>query len=86
MAGWLVSRVHDVYVAPHASVLFRNMSPKTRDAAAVAAAVSALGTGFGYRVERRATRLEKFDESRNDESYVARRMGCFVNPPRRPSP
>jgi len=44
----LVSRVHDVYVSPHASVLFRNMNPKTRDAAAVAAASSALATGFGY--------------------------------------
>lgn len=44
----LVSRVHDVYIAPHASILFRNMNPKTRDAAAVAGASSALGTGFGY--------------------------------------
>jgi glutathione S-transferase len=44
----LISRVHDVYVSPHASVLFRSMNPKTRDAAAVAAAKSALETGFGY--------------------------------------
>ena len=44
----LISRVHDVYVSPHASVLFRNMNPKTRDAAAVTAATSALATGFGY--------------------------------------
>lgn len=44
----LISRVHDVYVSPHASVLFRNMNPKTRDAAAVAAAMPALETGFGY--------------------------------------
>jgi glutathione S-transferase len=44
----LVSRVHDVYISPHASVLFRNMNPKTRDAAAVAAATAALETGFGY--------------------------------------
>lgn len=44
----LVSRIHDVYVSPHAGTLFRNMNPKTRDAAAVAAAIPALGTGFGY--------------------------------------
>lgn len=44
----LISRVHDMYVSPHASVLFRNMNPKTRDVAAVAAAQSALETGFGY--------------------------------------
>ena len=44
----LISRIHDVYVSPQATILFRNMNPKTRDAAAVTAAVSALGTGFSY--------------------------------------
>lgn len=43
----LVSRVHDVYVYPHANVLFRSMNPATRDAAKVAAAQSSLETGLG---------------------------------------
>lgn len=44
----LVSRVYDVYVAPQTSVLFRNMNPATRDAAAVASAKTAIETAFGY--------------------------------------
>jgi glutathione S-transferase len=43
-----VSRIFDLYVSPHATVLFRNMNPATRDAAAVAAAMQALQPGFGY--------------------------------------
>jgi glutathione S-transferase len=43
-----VSRIFDLYVSPHASVLFRNMNPATRDASAVTAATQALETGFGY--------------------------------------
>jgi glutathione S-transferase len=44
----LVSRIHDVYVAPGASVLFRNLNPATRDEAAVAAARESVTSGFGY--------------------------------------
>ena len=44
----LVSRVHDIYVAPASSTLFRNMNPAQRDAAAVEAAKAAVGAGFGY--------------------------------------
>lgn len=44
----LVSRVHDVYVAPSVSTLFRNFNPATRDAHAVAHARQSLETGIGY--------------------------------------
>jgi glutathione S-transferase len=43
-----VSRIFDMYLSPHASILFRNMNPAARDAAAVDAATQALATGFGY--------------------------------------
>jgi glutathione S-transferase len=43
-----LARIFDIYVAPNASVLFRNMDPRTRDAAAVATALPALEAGFGY--------------------------------------
>jgi len=44
----LVARVHDIYVAPSSSTLFRNMNPAQRDATAVAAATAAATAGFGY--------------------------------------
>jgi glutathione S-transferase len=44
----LVSRVHDVYVAPSVSILFRNFNPATRDVNAVAHAKQSLETGVGY--------------------------------------
>ena len=44
----LISRIHDVYVSPHVTVLFRNLKPATRDAAAVASATTSVATGFGY--------------------------------------
>jgi glutathione S-transferase len=44
----LVSRVYDLYVSPHATMLFRNMNPATRDAGVVAAATASLETGLGY--------------------------------------
>lgn len=44
----LVSRVFDVYVAPHSSILFRHMNPATRDTRAVEAALAGLATGYGY--------------------------------------
>lgn len=44
----LVSRVHDVYVAPAVSTLFRNLNPATRDVHAVASAKEAFANGAGY--------------------------------------
>jgi glutathione S-transferase len=44
----LISRVNDVYVAPHANALFRNMNPAQRDAGAVEAARGGLGVGLAY--------------------------------------
>jgi glutathione S-transferase len=44
----LLSRVHDVYLAPHSGTLFRNLAPSGRDEAAVAAARTGLEAGFGY--------------------------------------
>jgi glutathione S-transferase len=44
----LISRIHDVYVSPHSSVLFRNLNPAKRDEAAVATAKASIETGFGY--------------------------------------
>lgn len=44
----LISRIHDVYVAPQATILFRNLNPARRDAVAVAGAQAAIETGFGY--------------------------------------
>jgi glutathione S-transferase len=43
-----LARIFDIYVSPSGGILFRNMDPKTRDAAAVATALQALDTGFGY--------------------------------------
>lgn len=44
----LVARVHDIYVAPSSSTLFRNMNPAQRDAAAVDAAKASAAAGFSY--------------------------------------
>lgn len=44
----VISRVHDLYVAPHATALFRNLNPAHRDAGAVAAATEGLVAGFGH--------------------------------------
>jgi glutathione S-transferase len=43
-----LSRIFDIYVSASGSVLFRNLDPATRDAAAVASAGQALDAGFGY--------------------------------------
>lgn len=44
----LVARVHDIYVSPHSSALFRNLNPTGRDPVAVDAAKQGLVAGFGY--------------------------------------
>lgn len=44
----LIARIHDVYLAPASSTLFRNLNPAKRDEAAVTGAKSAAETGFGY--------------------------------------
>lgn len=44
----LVSRIHDVYLSPAVSTLFRNLDPAKRDDAAVAAAKVSAATGLGY--------------------------------------
>lgn len=44
----LIARIHDVYLSPAVSTLFRNLNPAKRDEAAVAGAKSAAETGFGY--------------------------------------
>jgi glutathione S-transferase len=44
----LITRVYDLYVAQHGSVLFRNSNPEKRDQAAVDAAIAAITTGFGH--------------------------------------
>jgi glutathione S-transferase len=43
-----LARFVDLYLAPHASVLLRNMNPATRDAAAVEPAKAALAQGLGH--------------------------------------
>jgi glutathione S-transferase len=43
-----ISRVFDIYVAPNTSLLFRNLDPARRDAAAAVTALQSLATGFGY--------------------------------------
>ncbi|HVN41196.1 MAG TPA: glutathione S-transferase family protein [Steroidobacteraceae bacterium] len=43
-----VTRIFDLYLAPHTSVLFRNMNPAARDEAAVANAKQGFATGLGY--------------------------------------
>jgi len=44
----LISRITDLYIAPHTSSMFRQMNPKARDADVVAAAVQDFEKGFGY--------------------------------------
>jgi glutathione S-transferase len=44
----LITRVYDLYVAQHGSVLFRKSNPEKRDQAAVDAAIAAITTGFGH--------------------------------------
>jgi len=44
----LISRIHDVYVSPQATILFRNLNPARRDAAAVTGAQASIEAGFGY--------------------------------------
>jgi glutathione S-transferase len=44
----LITRLYDLYVAPHGSVLFRNLNPAKRDQAAVDIALAAVVTGFGH--------------------------------------
>ncbi len=44
----VVSRIVDLYVAPHTSTFFQQMNPATRDADVVAAAGEALNKGLGY--------------------------------------
>ena len=44
----LITRVYDLYVAQHGSILFRNSNPAKRDQAAVDAAIAAINTGFGH--------------------------------------
>ena len=48
----LVSRIVDLYIAPHTSSFFRQMNPASRDQSAVDAAAAELEKGFGF--------LEKF--------------------------
>jgi glutathione S-transferase len=43
-----IARVFDMYVSPQASILFRNMNPAARDAAAVEAAQQAFSTSIAY--------------------------------------
>ena len=47
-AARLLSRIHDLYLMPQATVLFRNMNPAHRDAAAVEAASEGLANGYRY--------------------------------------
>ena len=44
----LVSRIVDLYIAPHTSSFFRQMNPASRDQAAVDAAAAELEKGFAY--------------------------------------
>ncbi len=44
----VVSRIVDLYIAPHTSTFFQQMNPATRDADVVAAASEALNKGLGY--------------------------------------
>lgn len=43
-----ISRIVDLYIAPHTSTFFSQMNPAKRDAAVVAAATEALNKGLGY--------------------------------------
>lgn len=44
----LISRLTDLYIAPHTSTLFRQMNPANRDAETVASAAEEIGQGFQY--------------------------------------
>ena len=44
----LVSRIVDLYIAPHTSTFFRQVNPANRDEAIVAETAGALQKGFGY--------------------------------------
>jgi glutathione S-transferase len=44
----LISRVVDLYIAPHTSTFFRQMNPATRDQKAVDAAAAELAKGLGF--------------------------------------
>lgn len=44
----LISRITDLYIAPHTSTMFRQMNPKTRDQAIVDTAAADFAKGFGY--------------------------------------
>lgn len=44
----LISRITDLYIAPHTSSMFRQMNPQSRDPEVVAAAVQDFDKGFGY--------------------------------------
>lgn len=48
----LISRIVDLYIAPHTSTFFRQLNPATRDQKVVDATAAELQKGFGY--------LEKF--------------------------
>ena len=43
-----ITQVHDAYVAPHLSILFRSLNPSTRDEAAFAAAHTGFNSGMGF--------------------------------------
>lgn len=44
----LISRITDLYIAPHTSTLFRQMNPATRDQDAVNATAEELAKAYGY--------------------------------------
>lgn len=44
----LISRITDLYIAPHTSTMFRQMNPATRDQDAVNATSAEIAKGFGY--------------------------------------
>lgn len=44
----LISRITDLYIAPHTSTMFRQMNPKTRDQKVVDATAAEIAKAFGY--------------------------------------
>ena len=44
----LISRITDLYIAPHTSTMFRQMNPANRDQAIVKATAAEFAQGFGY--------------------------------------
>jgi glutathione S-transferase len=44
----LISRITDLYIAPHTSTLFRQMNPANRDQASVDATAEEIAKAFGY--------------------------------------